>query len=88
MSPGVSFAPLDGPQLRHMHPPQGSHMDAGSYANNHFHFFFLLYRAVCGISVPCPGIEPVTSAVTVWSLIHWTARKVPIIFFLIALYFY
>ena len=40
MSPGVSFAPLDGPQLRHMHPSQGSPMDAGSYADNHFHFFF------------------------------------------------
>ena len=41
MSPGVSSAPSDGPQMWLVHPPQGSHMDAGSYEDNHFHFFFL-----------------------------------------------
>ena len=40
MSPGVSSAPSNGPQMWLVHPPQGSHMDAGSYADNHFHFFF------------------------------------------------
>ena len=42
MSPGVSSAPSNGPQMWLVHPPQGSHMDAGSYADNHFHFFFFL----------------------------------------------
>ena len=31
---------------------------------------------VCGILVPCPGIEPRPPAVEAWSLNHWTARKV------------
>ena len=70
MSPGVSSAPSDGPQMWLVHPPQGSHMDAGSYEDNHFHFFFWLQCAACGILVPWPGIEPVSSAVTVWSHNH------------------
>ena len=54
MIPGVSSAPLDGPHMWHVHPPQGSHMDAGSYTDNHFHFFFLflLHHLACGILVP------------------------------------
>ena len=52
MSPGVSSAPSNGPQMWLVHPPQGSHMDAGSYADNHFHFFFFwLHHAACGILV-------------------------------------
>ena len=30
-----------------------------------------------GILVPQPGIEPLTLTLEVWSLNHWTARKVP-----------
>ena len=30
---------------------------------------------VCGILVPCPGIEPRPPAVEAWGLNHWTARK-------------
>ena len=40
-------------------------------------FFFLLPRcAGCGILVPWPGIEPVPLEVEMWSLNHWTTRKV------------
>ena len=38
------------------------------------------FLAACGILVPHPGIEPMTPAVKVQSLNHWTAREV--------LYFY
>ena len=34
-------------------------------------------RALCGIIVPRPGIEPVLPALEAWSLNHWTAREVP-----------
>ena len=32
---------------------------------------------VCGISVPEPTIEPMPTALVVWSLNHWTTREVP-----------
>ena len=41
---------------------------------------FLLFwphHAACGILVPQPGIKPVTPAMEVWSLNHWTSREVP-----------
>ena len=37
--------------------------------------FFLLHHAACGILVPQPGIEPVSSTVKAWSPNHWTANK-------------
>ena len=39
-----------------------------------FFFFFIFWRcgAACRILVPQPGIEPVTTAVDVWSPNHWT----------------
>ena len=33
-------------------------------------------RVACGILVPRLGIEPVPSAMEVWSLNHWIAREV------------
>ena len=33
---------------------------------------FWLHQAVCGISVPWPGIEPRPLAVKVWSSNHWS----------------
>ena len=43
-------------------------------------YFIYLLRPVghVGILVPLPGIEPVLSALGVWSLNHWTAREVPV----------
>ena len=41
-----------------------------------FIYFFLLHIA-CGILVPQLDIEPVPSAVKVWSPNHWTAREFP-----------
>ena len=35
-------------------------------------FFFLAMGAACRILVPQPEIEPVPSALEVWSLSHWT----------------
>ena len=40
----------------------------------HFFVFWLCHRA-CGILVPRPGIEPMSSAVGVWSLNYWTTRE-------------
>ena len=40
-------------------------------------FGFRLHRAVCGILVPRPGIEPVPPALGMQSLHPWTAREVP-----------
>ena len=37
------------------------------------------------ILVPQPGIEPVSPALGVWNLNHWTAREVPQPLFFIAL---
>ena len=49
-----------------------------------FVVFFWLCHLACGILVPQPGTEPVTPALEVWSLNHWTAREVPcFVFFLI-----
>ena len=46
-----------------------------------FCFYFCLCQAVHGILVvPCPGIEPVTPAVEVRRLHHWTTREVPPLF--------
>ena len=36
--------------------------------------------AAWGISVPWPGIEPMTPALEAWSLNHWTPREVPTVF--------
>ena len=51
----------------------------------HFHFqlshanaFFLFFgRAACGILVPGPGIESLSTAAEAQSLNHWTTREVP-----------
>ena len=40
-------------------------------------FFWSSSMHVCGILVPRPGIEPVPSAVEVWSPRHWTAGQIP-----------
>ena len=37
---------------------------------------FGLCRGACGILVPQPGTEPISSTVEVQSLNHWTAREV------------
>ena len=39
--------------------------------------YFWLCHPACTILVPQPGIEPVSPAVEVWSLNHWTTREVP-----------
>ena len=44
---------------------------------------FWLCCVACGILVPQPGIEPAPPAVEAQSLNHWTAREVPIHFFLL-----
>ena len=41
-------------------------------------FTFWPYRAACGILVPRTRIEPVSPALEVWHLNHWTTREVPI----------
>ena len=49
-----------------------------------FFFYFWPLSAACGILVPQPGIEPMSPAVEVQSLNHWTAKEVlicPILFF-------
>ena len=38
-------------------------------------FIYFLLRMTCGILVPQPDIEPVPSAVKVWSPNHWTTRE-------------
>ena len=43
-------------------------------------FFFWLYYTSCGILVPQSGIKPTCPALETWSLNHWSAREVPIIF--------
>ena len=40
-------------------------------------FFFFFGHIVCGILVPQPGIEPVSSTLEAWSPNHWMAREVP-----------
>ena len=42
-----------------------------------FFFFFWLHRTACGILVPWTGIKPVTSAMKVQSLNHWTTGEFP-----------
>ena len=47
-----------------------------------FIYFFKIFwphHTACGILVPRPWIEPLCSALGVWSLNHWTAREVPIL---------
>ena len=42
----------------------------------------MLFRHVCQILVPLPGIKPVPTEVdTQWSPDHWTAREVPSFYF-------
>ena len=43
-----------------------------------FFFFFWSLCSAYGILVPQPGIEPMSPAVQVWSLNHWTLREVPL----------
>ena len=45
--------------------------------NKEVFFFFWPYPAACGILVPWPGIELMSSALEVQSLNHWTTREVP-----------
>ena len=49
-------------------------------ANFIFKYFFWLHCTACGILAPHPGIKPVPPALRVWSLNHWTAREVRLIF--------
>ena len=49
-------------------------------------FFFWPYCMACGILVPCLGIEPLSPALEVWSLNHWTARKFPAFILLTNIY--
>ena len=42
-----------------------------------FFFFFSLHHVACGISVPWPGIEPMTPPMEAWSCNHWSTREVP-----------
>ena len=51
------------------------------WQNLGFVFCFLPHGVTCRMLVPWPGIEPVSPAVEVHSLNHWTARKVPRIWF-------
>ena len=47
-------------------------------AQNFFFFFFFIFwlcGAACRVLVPQPGIEPVTTAVDVWSANHWTTGE-------------
>ena len=39
--------------------------------------FFWPRHVACEILVPQSGIEPMTSALEVWSLNHWAASKAP-----------
>ena len=48
-------------------------------------FFFWPHCIIFMILVPQPGIEPVSPALGVWNLNHWTAREVPQPLFFIAL---
>ena len=43
-----------------------------------FFYFFWSRHVPCGNLVPRPGIEPMSLALGVWSLNHWTAREVPV----------
>ena len=38
--------------------------------------FVLLHHAAWGILVPCPGIKPISLALEVQSLNHWTASEI------------
>ena len=42
-----------------------------------YYFSIVLCHMACGILVPWAGIEPMTPALEVWSLNHWTTREVP-----------
>ena len=44
---------------------------------------FCLCHTACGILVLRPGIEPSPPALGAWSLNHWTAREVLILYFYI-----
>ena len=51
-----------------------------------FHSFILFFwpgLKACGILVPRLGIDPLPPAMETWSLNHWTAREIPLFFFLI-----
>ena len=41
-------------------------------------FHFIPHRAVCGILVPHPGIEPLPLAVEEQSPNHWATKEVPV----------
>jgi len=47
-----------------------------------FFFSFWLHGMACGILVPQPEIEPVPSALEVWSLNHWTREVLRKCFFI------
>ena len=51
---------------------------AGDKQDHHTQIMFLGggHHAVCGILLPCPGIEPVPLLVKAWSPNPWTAREV------------
>ena len=44
---------------------------------NHPPPLFFMHQAACGISVPRPGIEPITPCGGSMSLSHWASREVP-----------
>ena len=43
-------------------------------------FFFFPHHVACGISVPHPGIKPVSPALQALSLNHWNFREVSVMF--------
>lgn len=59
-------------------------------------FIFLLLKefvwlqqvlvAACGILAPWPGIGPRRPALGAWSRSHWTAREVPLLFWIMYIY--
>lgn len=48
-----------------------------SFINSLFTYFLLLNHTACGILVPQPGIEPVSSAVKEQCPKHWTTWEFP-----------
>ena len=46
-------------------------------------FVFRTHHEAYGILVPWPGIEPMPSAVKMWSPNHWTSREFPIAHFIL-----
>ena len=80
--PGIEPGPpaLGVWNLRHPGPPGKSLI----YYYYYFKWFYFIwpYSAAWGILVPWPGIKPVSLALRVQNLNHWTARQAPIWIFI------